>query len=81
MATGPAEKKPNPNAPKPKQNLLMIGGGLILLGVVWFLWSMPGFIRPLTPDEIKEEKEQKLIEEEKARDAARDAAREAARRH
>ena len=81
MATAPAEKKPNPNAPKPKQNLLMFGGGLILLGVVWFVYQVPGFIRPLSEEERKEAKELQQIEEEKARDAAREAAREAARRH
>jgi hypothetical protein len=78
MATAAAtEKKPNPNAPKPKQNLLMIGGVLMLLGAVWFSWE--GFLRPLTDDEIKEAKEQKIIDAEKARDAAKDAALEAAR--
>lgn len=74
MATASAtEKKPNPNAPKPKQNLLMIGGVLILLGAVWFSWE--SFLRPLTEDEIKEQKEQKIMQEEKAREDAREAAR------
>ena len=73
MATAPAEKKPNPNAPKPKQNLLMIGGVLIALGAVWFFYE--GWMRPRTEDEIKEQKEMEQIAKEKAQEEAREAAR------
>lgn len=69
MATAPAEKKPNPNAAKPKQNLLMIGGVLILLGIVWFVYQVPGLIRAETPEEKKERLELEQIAEEKRREA------------
>ena len=71
MAT--AEKKPNPNAPKPKQNLLMIGGILLALGSVWFIYD--AFLRPLTDEEKKDLVEQKAMQEEHAREAAREEAR------
>jgi hypothetical protein len=72
MATtpaAPAEKKANPNLPKPKQNLLLIGIVLVVLGGTYFTWD--AFIRPLTPDEIKEQKE----EEQRQKDIERDNAR------
>ena len=71
MATAPA--KPNPNAPKPKQNLLMIGGIMLALGSIWFIYD--AFLRPLTDDEIKDLKEQKAMEADHAREAAREEAR------
>jgi hypothetical protein len=74
MATAAtSEKKPNPNALKPKQNLLVIGGILLVLGGAWFLWE--GVLRPETPQEIKDRKEA----EEDYRKHREDDAREAAR--
>lgn len=74
MATGPAttERKPNPNAPKPKQNLLLIGGILLALGALWFGYEA---VRPLTPDELKDKKEEEEREAENKRDAEREAKR------
>jgi ABC-type nickel/cobalt efflux system permease component RcnA len=77
MATAPGavtEKKANPNAPKPKGNLLMIGAVMVLLGGAWGIYER---VRPRTPDEMKEIKEEESIEKEKQREAEREAKRHA----
>jgi len=74
MATAPTtERKPNPNALKPKQNYLVIGGVLVALGGVWFVWE--GWLRPRTEEEIKNAKEEIEMAKEHALEEAKEAAR------
>jgi hypothetical protein len=58
-----AEKKPDPNAVPPKQNLMFIGIGLLVLGLGWFTWE--AFLRPETEAEKKERIEREKEEENK----------------
>ncbi len=70
MATpSTTEKKPNPNAPKPKQQSLMIGAILIVLAGGWALyeWNPAGMVRAETQDERKDRQDEERATAERAK--------------
>jgi F0F1-type ATP synthase membrane subunit b/b' len=80
-----AEKKPDPNEPKPNKFLPFIAVGLIILGAMWFVYQWnPGMkLRAETAEERKarldEEKEEARKAKSEAKEAALHAEQEAAK--